>query len=1373
MATESAVLQSFIPGQLLSWLAERPAPSATEASKEREMVVWFADLSDFSRLTSEITERERAGPEVVTELLNGTFGTIIETVTRHGGEVLGFAGDSVLATWETGNSRDRAEAVMLAGLCGLEVHELKLPKVYADRPALELRIGIGLGQGVLMQMGGVAERWHFVMGGPPFDQIGPASSVAGPGDVVLSPEASEAIRPHARGQSREGGFFQLTGADQPPPPQPLSAPAMTDQLADQVRPFLSQPVVSRIDAGHSEWLAEFRRVTSVFINLPSLDIASATARDTLQDVVRTAQTSLDTYEGTLTRILDDDKGVTIMAAFGLPPFAHEEDPYRAVQASEEIQQTLKQMKLEYGIGIATGRAYCGAYGSPTRRDYTTVGREVNLAARLMQAARFEILCDETTARAARRIEFHPLEPRRLRGWNEPVAVFRPLWERVARADREERGSAPRHLIGRESERSQLATWLDALDTARSSALVVVEGEAGIGKSALAEDLIETARSFNVQALVGAALPVAQAPYHAWRDVISEVLGLTGVRSVERRQQIVRQRLSEWPQLTQWEALLNSVLDLQFPETDSIRGMSGSNRRDSMVEMLVTLLSEAATKSPLMIVLDDLHWFDSASWAVAVSVARKVSPLLMVLLTRPMLELPEPMEELLALGTSARLVLAPISKQDALTLAKERLSARDLEPEVADVIVESAEGIPFFVEELAYSLRDADAFTIEDGVVKLVRSVDELDVPHSLSSVVLSRIDRLSPELQLTMKVASVIGRSFDVETLAGVHPSRPGVDEIAAELSQLTNMELIVESSLGSYDFKHTLIRDAAYDLLVFDQRRRIHRNVGEFIESRREEPHEPPYALLAYHWDQAEDRQKALTYLEKSGASSLRKGANREAIEAHSRSLELVSQHPDQFLEVAPLRRSQWQVEIGQAHEALGELEEAEKSLYRALDLVGVHVSTTRLRRIGRLAWEAVKQTFHILLPAAVRVPEADEEKARLGQASRVAALIGEIYYFTGNLLGFPVLNLLAINLGEKAGEPLVAGLAYSSFGYLVGTMRLRRLAERYFRRARLAEEFEVDRGFVQTPYVLDLHEMGPGHLIAVALSESVLALTFNEWERAREIVTEGLERCYRLGDKYSAGIALAIRGFGSYSSGQLEEALGDYNQLLTSARARANREHEGWATSSVIPVLLAFNRLNDAEAMAATASGILDDVDPLTVPIIYGTRSQVYLRAGQTAEARSSAELALEAIDSTPIFIYLAGFAGLLDTLLELWALEGDPTSQSAKELAKLTKKALKTMRSFALVLPFARPKHRLFKGRMEQLQGRTSKAQRTFRKALGLAEGSGFPWDAGLLHLELARTLPADSAERQTHLSEARKLFEEVGSLHDLDRAAALDG
>lgn len=1365
MATDPTVFQSFLPAQLVQWVGRHGAVADEPASQQREMVTWFADLSNFSQLTHEITERERAGPELIGRLLDQVFGTIIDKVSLHGGNVLEFAGDSVLATWDVDPSQGPSSAVARAASCGQDVLGLELPAVYAELPPLELRVGIGAGAGVLMAVGGVDRRWHFFMGGPPVAQMGRASDVAGPGEVILSPEAAAAAGSSVGGRIDGEGYLRLTEVHGVETLQREPGSEITPDLADRLRRFLSPPVLRRIDAGQSEWLAEFRQVTSLFVNLPLLDPSSATSMDALQDIVAGTQTTLQKYEGTLVRIINDDKGITLFAAFGLPPFAHEEDAYLAVQAAEEIQAAITEMRLEYGIGIATGRAFCGAYGSPARREYTTLGQEVNLAARLMKSARFEILCDQATVRAARRIEFHPLEPRRLHGWDEPVPVFRPLWEKTGALEPRETAE----LLGRHSEQLQLMAWLGALVRARSSAVVVVEGEAGIGKSALGDHLIHTARAFDVQILTGAAIPVAQSTYQAWQNVISQVLGLSEVRSLSRRQEIVREHLSNWPQFAEWEALLNSVLDVQFPETASTRGMSGTNRRDSTIELLVAILGETATRSPLLIVLDDVHWFDSASWALTLATARKVSPMLLILLTRPMPQRPDEMEELADLGTSARLSLKPLGEEETLTLTREKLGAQELDVDLARLIVETAEGVPFFVEELALSLRDTGALDVERGRVRLKRTADELEVPHSLSSVVLSRIDGLAPQLQLTLKVASVVGRSFDSLALHAVHPDAPEVDELESQLADLKALDLIYESSPGSFDFRHALTRETAYNLLLFDQRRRIHLSVAHYLETMPDEPGEPLYALLAYHWDRGEDRQKALAYYEKTGASALRKGANREAIGAHTRSLELVHQYPDAFSDVTRLRQSQWQLEIGQAHEALGNFDDAERSLYRALELTGVHVPTTVLGRLGSLLWEAAKQVVHIVVPGAVRTPEDGEERVRLGQAARIAALIGEIYYFTDNLSGFPVLNLVAINLGEKSGEPFVAGLAYSSLGYLVGTSRMRRLSDRYFRMAREAENLESHDRWTPTPYVLELEEMGPGHLIAAGLAESVLALTFDEWSRAREIVTDALKRCDRLGDKYSAGIALAVRGFVSYCSGDIEEAHRDYDQLLASARQRANREHEAWATSFVTPLLLAQDRLDEAREMASAAHAIVDDADPLTVPVIHGTRSQVELRQGQFVEARASAERALETLGGFPFFIYLAGFAGLLDTLLELWALEDDRDSSDARELAKLSGEALRKMRRFARALPFARPKYWLFRGRAELLRGRPKKARRAFDKGLTLAVRSGFTWDEGLLHLELARTLGSDDPEQARHLADAAETFEKVGSRHDLDRVA----
>ena len=1368
MAINQPVLRSFVPAQLVEWLSGRPSDTEHPPSDQVELVSWFADLSDFSRTTGEITQRDRAGPEAVGDLLNRTFGAIIGAIAGHGGEVYDFAGDAVLATWRVGHDGDRALPLARASRCALEVLQLELPKIREELPGLNLRIGIGVGTATYLEVGGVDGQWMFVAGGAPFNQIGLASSAARPGEVVLSPEATRSIDERVSGHVDGKGFLRLADVvplDREPPEAPSE---LTPKLESEVRRFVAPAVLQRIDAGQSEWLAEFRQVTSVFVNLPGMDLQSAGSRYALQDVVVETQKALGKFEGTLKQVIDDDKGVTIVAAFGLPPFSHEEDPYLAVQAAEAIQDSLRQMKLAYGIGVATGRAFCGATGSTVRRNYTSIGSDVNLAARLMKAAQFEILCDEATARAARRVEFHDLGERAFRGWDQPLKVFKPLWEKRAGAAEID---IPESLVGRDSELNQLTSWLGALARAGSSSVVVIEGDAGIGKSALAGKLIETARELDVRVLLGAALPVAQAPYQAWRHVMSDILDITEIRSPERQRELVRQRLNRWPQFLEWEALFNSVLDSDFAENATTRGMSGDNRRESTVELLVALLSDAAESAPLMIVLDDVQWMDSASWAVTLGAARKVSPLLLVLVTRPNPE-QEMLDDLSSIGTSAHLVLGHLEREDTLELARRTLMVDRLAPEVADLIEKTSEGVPFFVEELAFSLRDGDSLRIEGGTAHLARPADELGVPHSLSSVVLSRIDGLGPDLQQTLKVASVIGRSFDAAALAAAHPSHPEAQELESHLDVLARLDLVVESEPGSFDFRHAVTRETAYDLLPFDLRRRIHRSVAGFLESHGEQERELNYPLLAYHWDRAENHRNALGYYERTGASSLRKGANLEAIQAHSRSLELFARHREELADIDVLRRSQWHLEIAQAEEALSNFDEAEKRLYQALDLLDVKVGSGTVGRMTALAWEAAKQVVHIVLPALIRAPQDDAEKARLAQASRVAALIGEIYYFQGNLSGFPLLNLMAINLGEKSGEPLIAGLAYSNLGYLVGTLRLRRLARRYFDRARTAEDLEAHPQLVAPPYVLELHEMGPGHLIAVALAESVLALTFGELAEAQEIVSVGLARCVKLGDKYSAGIALAVRGFVHYSSGQIEDARIDYNQLLTSARQRVNREHEGWATSFSIPVLLAQGKVDEARKMAAEAIAILDDVDRLTVPIVHGTRSQVLLETGQAREARASAELASKGFDSSPFFIYVVGFAGTLDTMLRLIEADREVSSAEASTLVAEARAVVRKLRRFARILPFARPKYWLFKGMLESLEGHRSRALRSFRKGLAQAQSSGFIWDEGLLHLQMARIAEPGSDERDAAVAKATRLFMEVGSAQDLERVAALE-
>src|SRR5258708_16993913 len=180
-------------------------------------------------------------------------------------------------------------------------------------------------------------------------------------------------------------------------------------------------------AGQTGWLAELRRVTVLFVNLP--DLNQTTSLEQAQTVASTLQTVLYRYEGSLNKLNVDDKGVTFVAALGLPPFAHENDAVRGVQVALAMQEKLNELDVQSAIGITTGRVFCGAIGSEKRREYAMIGDVVNLSARLMQAASGQIICDTATFQAARsHIQFDEGPSIHVKGKIYPVPVYysRPL-----------------------------------------------------------------------------------------------------------------------------------------------------------------------------------------------------------------------------------------------------------------------------------------------------------------------------------------------------------------------------------------------------------------------------------------------------------------------------------------------------------------------------------------------------------------------------------------------------------------------------------------------------------------------------------------------------------------------------------------------------------------------------------------------------------------------------------------------------------------------------------------------------------------------------------------------------------------------------------
>ncbi|GAB4211872.1 MAG: hypothetical protein OHK0022_46960 [Roseiflexaceae bacterium] len=914
MSATVETLSSYLPALAVAHHAAAGAPVGTPSRQEWPAALLFADISGFTALTEQLARRGPAGVEELSTLLNVSFGQILDTIEQAGGDVVKFAGDALLAVWIAPDG-DLAGATHCAAQCALDMHtRLRgFARLVATAP-IALRIGVSAGRVTTNHIGGVYRRWELLMTGEPLEQVGAAEMLALPGEVVLAASACALLDGTAQATALPGGAARLEQLRGVAPGCGVSLPASSIPLEEIVRAYVPGAVLSRFVVGQTALLAELRRVSVIFAGLPA--ITHTTPLDQLQAVMETLQREVYRFEGSVNKIALDDKGATFMAAMGLPPLAHEDDASRALQAALGMRSALASLGQPCAIGVTTGPAFCGEIGSVERREYTMIGDVVNLAARLMQAATgFQrlvavqpqpadaqqrlVLCDEATFAAARaRVTCDPLPPLSVKGKSEPVPVFAPRPRPVAQPA--EHFPAPRaalDMVGREHEQAVLTEQLRALRNGGPGGVVLIEGEAGMGKSRLLEQLRGLAADLRLTSFTGAGEAAERStPYYIWRGVFSQLFDLNVLSALESRRRHMLNLLEDEEDVRPLAPLLNSVLPLELPENEVTAPLSGQARAAATHALLLRLLQGSAERSPKLVILEDLHWCDSASWALILEVARQIRPLLLVAALRPIRPADEPPAYRDLRAGAIKVELGTLTLDQAEALVCRRLGVAELPAPVAALIREKAGGHPFFSTELAYALRDTGKIRVAEDRCELAPGADlsTLEFPETVQGAIISRVDRLSPSQQLILKVASVIGRVFAVRALRAAFPVEQEEIHQSEDLAALERLDLIATDPRDpeqSYSFRHAITQEVVYNLMLFAQRRQIHRAVAEWYERAYADDLSWLHQLLAYHWRGAGVAARAITYLEQAGRRSLAISAVREARTLFAQALDLLSQ--------------------------------------------------------------------------------------------------------------------------------------------------------------------------------------------------------------------------------------------------------------------------------------------------------------------------------------------------------------------------------------------------------------------------------------------------------------------------------------------------
>lgn len=875
--------------------------------KHSEGTALFADICGFTPMTERLAREvgpHRAGEEL-SRILDAIYSPMIDAVHARRGSVIGFAGDAITC-WFDGDDGHRAVTSGLDMLA--RIARLTLPESLAGGPPIAIKVAVTHGVVERAIIGDPSIQVFDAIVGPPIERLSSVDSVARKDELLVCCGVLTKVgNSLTKGETYEAPtgerFTAVTSITDPSPPEAEPKVALDHVTPEIARPWLLEPVFERLASGHGGLLAEFRSAAALFVGFSGVDgndeqNTSFEGLAKLDGLVQWVQQVVSRHGGFVIQLTIGDKGLYLYAAFGAP-VAHEHVVRRALSAALELMTPPENLERasEPRIGVGYGRMWTGAYGSELQRTYGVLGDETNTAARLMGKAQpGQILASPPVVAASEgRFRFEPLGELALKG-KRSITVHslssRTDWASVRPAGPETQ------MVGRREQRAVLHDLVARLPGSEPLEPIVVQGEAGLGKSMIVTDLVAHASGRFTRVLIGTADPTERAtPFYAWRAVFSALVeDSSGDELVSK----LKERLS--PELAELLPLASSVLGVDLPESVHTSHLRGPARASRTLDFLARSFAELSGSMPALLIIEDAHWLDSSSWALLERMQDIGSRLGIVLTTRPASEVKEALATHLPRAKVLR--LDAIQLDETLEIVRQRLQAREIGPEVADIIHAKAEGNPFFAEELALALRDAGIIVVDAGVCRLVGVLDEASLPTTVEGVVTSRIDRLSPGEQLTLKVASVIGRVFDLAALEDVYPVPRERIELPDRLEQLTRSDLASRdgANIGRYTFRHAVTQDVAYGMMLFEHRRGLHHAVAEWIERRHASDLATWCGVLAYHrWKSIEgvaepDTARVETTcraLLRAGEQASNQGASREALTHLERALELLRHLP------------------------------------------------------------------------------------------------------------------------------------------------------------------------------------------------------------------------------------------------------------------------------------------------------------------------------------------------------------------------------------------------------------------------------------------------------------------------------------------------
>ncbi|MBI1226410.1 MAG: tetratricopeptide repeat protein [Bacteroidetes bacterium] len=1162
----------------------------------------FVDMSGFTRLTETLLKQGNTGAERLSNILNAIFEPMVRQVYAQGGFIPYFAGDAFTGIFPVGQCD--CDALKLLAMAQRQFELLEKASANFSEFKIGIKTGLSFGK---VEWGIVGDAHKsFFFRGPAIEGSAKGQMHAQQQEIIVDqafsaqlPRANEILTPCA-----STGFFvvnQKPDASGLPPSSSSNLPALQPAVLSQ---FLPKSLLEFVPRG------EFRTVVSVFISFEKL-----AEFEHLNSFATEVLNQIHNFSGYFKEIDFSDKGGVIVAFFGAP-VSYENNVERALEFVLALQDELLPLQIQSGlrfkVGIAEGIAYAGVIGGAERSQYAAVGNRVNIAARLMMSANWgEVLVDEAVQKN-RNFRFQHTGDISYKGLNKPIPTYK-----LAGRNQEQQRPFEGRMVGREQELDKLEAFaMQAFETPNAG-LAYVYGEPGIGKTRLSFELRNRLRKRRSPYwMVCQSDQILRKPFNPFVFLLKNYFGQKPTNSAEANLESFER---------EFRKLLDELVNINDPASEGIKrevvrtkpvlaALTGLKTEDSFwnnldakgryqntLAALSALVQAEALLGPVVLELEDGHWFDDSSKEFLAELVGRIRQMPVFLLVTSRYD-----DE----GNKPRVVSDAVLDKNGLPkleidlnildsdsmhgFASQRLKGK-ISPELLELLLRTSNGNPFYAEQMLEYFMESDQL-VERPNGWMVKDVN-VRVSDSIQSVLTARIDRLSGLVKETIKAAAVIGREFELPVLTEVMKANQELVQQNGNSSAVLHEQVKTAERAQiwqamnelRYIFRHSLLREAVYDMQLKTRIKELHQLIGEAIEKLYEHSLEQRYVDLVFHYEQAEDEVKLREYLQKAADYAKEYYQNQQALHFYDKLIVILEKQGNKKEKTKTLLKKSSILEL------VGRWEEAEALAREALE-VAREVNDNKM--LGR----ANDQLGHLLMLKG-RYEEAD------GYLETAAAFFGSSHDDRGTSKVYGHLGTLYFRQGKYEDAKLY-----------------------FIRSIQMAQLYQHTSSLAQIVATLGLTYMNLGKY-----DDGI------RWQQSQ------LEACQKVNDRQGMATLFTNLGIVHFEKGDYDEALDCYQRGLDLAEELGNKQLTSIAIGCIGTVWQRKGRFDLAEQHFERDLALTEELgDKQGTCIALGLLGDLYSVMGKFDEAIQFMERNLKLAEELG---YRKGIAKSLNTLGDIY--------------------------------------------------------------------------------------------------------------------------